>query len=247
MKDAGKEPHTTKPGDPPRFGAKPPESRGMLQYMYKEGIESMKESIAACVAANEHWLNLEKAEDWVAPITPVCNTVPKGDVGGAGLDADALVNGTGDRLHGPMNQPLYKRRRGRPRCVVSEQPHQNWATSAWSHSTDSVLHLVMQVAGVVPAMSESEFSDWMHRLEHYDYGIGMIKVTAEYDIKNFSFCFHGHMSFLLGKFWATVFDSIVPLMATMSCFGREHRVEFDQYFLAHVAFLSILNRTFFDG
>lgn len=55
-----------------------------------------------------------------------------------------------------MGQPLFRRRRGRPRCVVSEQPHQNWATSAWSHSTDSVLHLIMPgVAGVVPAMSEN--------------------------------------------------------------------------------------------
>lgn len=57
-------------------------------------------------------------------------------------------------------------------------------------------------------------------------------VWAEYDIKNFSFCFWGHMSFLVGKFWTTVFDSIVPLMATMSCFGREHKAEFDQYFMA---------------
>ena len=55
-KDAGKESYRTQPGDPPRYGEKPPETRGMLQYLYHEGKDEMEKTLEAAVNANPDWM-----------------------------------------------------------------------------------------------------------------------------------------------------------------------------------------------
>ncbi len=78
-------------------------------------------------------------------------------------------------------KPLRERRRGRPRCVVSEQPHDNWATSAFAHSLDAVYGALFPgLGGVVPSMSEEEFCARVNRLEQCKYPSGMTKLSGQY-------------------------------------------------------------------
>ena len=72
-----------------------------------------------------------------------------------------------------------------------KDPHDHWATSAFAHSLDAVCSsLFPGLGGVVPSMTEEEFASRINRLER-KFPSRMIKVSGQYDIKNFSFCFWG--------------------------------------------------------